>query len=603
MPKFRSINFNAQREAVASAVPEMLRTPSQLHGLLRTPTGEAAAAIGRDETLESRGSEIIESWSVETAARSHLQTLLENQNSERLAEITSPDRPELVPDMRMEASREQPLTGTHTVTFQQTSKSIPIFGTRATVELDGLTRKLVSVDGMVTDVPDVSAVATVSPEKAAAALASFGDGRIEDIQKGEAPLLNFFLDERVDGGRWRLVYVFRKVPQTPAIGARDIAAALHCCGPTLPSSRLEYDYLVDANNSEVVFYYSSYAHLDVPVPCQGSDTDGVVRNFYGLPVGQAGVHLSDPLRNMATYDHGFADISIGTAFPAAPVRSANANFAFTAPAAVSAHYHATRVFDFFNHVLKRNGVDDKGMKLESVVNCYSSADNPDRAPVWRNAAWWRDRMWYGQMPNGAGGYTSTARFLDVIGHELTHGVTEYTAGLVYQGQSGALNESYSDIFGVIIQNWYPGEPNPISAWIWDIGANWSGHGTVLRSLQDPTLGGQPLWPVGRGQPAHMNQYVITAADDGGVHANSGIHNKAAHLVLTATDAAGGLVFEPQEVAILYYLTLTRLGSLAKFSDCRRVLLNVATTYFSYNAVVQQQKLQAITQAYAAVGIV
>ena len=73
--------------------------------------------------------------------------------------------------------------------------------------------------------------------------------------------------------------------------------------------------------------------------------------------------------------------------------------------------------------------------------------------------WWQQKMWYGQV-NG----TSLAKHLDVIAHELTHGVTETSSKLIYRRLSGALNESYSDIFGVIIANWYPGAPQPIQTW-------------------------------------------------------------------------------------------------------------------------------------------
>jgi|GEM_PF-612555 len=611
MPKFHAISFNTQHDVVAASVPETLSVPGELHGFLHDPTGAASGAMGGDPELEARASETTAAWSMETAARSHLQTLLENQGSERLAAITSPDNPALVPDLTMESAREQPLTGNQTVRFQQTARSIPIFGSRATVDIDGASRKLVSVDGSLADIPELSPLAALSPLQAAEALARYGNADPAAITPVQAPLLNYYLDregaEGDDAGTWRLVYVFRGVPMVPPGEAEatgdgaEPPPAMHCCGPAFPWTTPEFHYLVDANSGEVVLQYSAVAYLDVPVPCDGEDVDGVTRKFFCRQTA-AGVEMVDPLRNIITYDHGFGDISGGAAFPPAPVSNPGPNFGKAAPAAVSAHCFAGQVFDFYNHVLKRQGVDDKGMKLESVVNCYSSSQNPDPSPVWRNAMWSRNRMWYGQMPgsNGGGGPVSTARHFDVIAHELTHGITEHTASLVYRKESGALNESFSDIFGVIVKNWYPGEPNPLSGWDWSIGKGWNSPTTVLRSMEDPTLG-QPIWPAGNGQPAHMSQFVITNRDAGGVHINSGIHNKAAYNVLTATDAAGDPVFTPGDVAILYYLALTRLGALATFSDCRRVLLNVATTYFS-SSPTQQQKLQAITQAYDAVGI-
>jgi bacillolysin len=605
MPKVYTLHFNAQRELLSDAIPDMLRTPRQLFGLLHQPTGEAATAIQAAPELEAQGTSIASGWSPEAAARFHLQTLLENQESVALREITAPDRPELVPDFETVAVRPQPLAGTLTVTFYQKAKSIPIFGTKATVELEEATRKLVSMDGSVTDVPDLPPIAKLTPLQALEAIARFGGVERDTISPSEAPTLNYFLDERQTPAVWRLVYVIRNVPvspPSPVSHTEEQGPTMHCCGASSPGLGNEYDYLVDAGSGEVVFYFSSAAHLDVPVPCQGEDAEGNIRSFYGLPLAAGAIHLNDPLRKLVTYDFGFKDIDRGGSFPAAPVTNTNANFAGAAPAAVSAHYFAMLVFDFFNHVLKRNGVDDNGMKLESVVNCYSGARNPDPSPVWRNAAWWKNRMWYGQMPNASGAVTTTARFFDVIGHELTHGVTQYSAGLIYRDQSGALNESFSDIFGVVIKNWFPGQPNPIEGWNWTLGDGWGGPGTILRSLKDPTMGLQ-IWPRGRGQPAHMNEYVSTQADSGGVHINSGIHNKAAFNLLTAQDAVGGNTMTPTEVAILYYLTLTRLAPRSDFGECRRVLLNVATTYFSYDAALQQKKLQAISNAYDSVGIV
>ena len=123
--------------------------------------------------------------------------------------------------------------------------------------------------------------------------------------------------------------------------------------------------------------------------------------------------------------------------------------------------------------------------------------------------------------------------LDVVGHELTHGITENTANLVYEGQSGALNESYSDVFGSLIErkNWTMGETvvksPPFPA-------------PYLRSLEDPNMNGlyDPNDPLrGVGQPATVDEYarlpLSRRSDNGGVHINSGIPNHAAYFVAQA----------------------------------------------------------------------
>ena len=100
----------------------------------------------------------------------------------------------------------------------------------------------------------------------------------------------------------------------------------------------------------------------------------------------------------------------------------------------------------------------------------------------------------------------------------------------------------------------------------------------------------------------MDDYLQTFADYGGVHTNANIHNKAAYHVLTAIDAAGAPVFRPREVAILYYLTLTRLPKRATFSKALQTLTDVARTYFGGNPEAMEGKVDAIRAAYAAVGI-
>jgi bacillolysin/neutral peptidase B len=296
----------------------------------------------------------------------------------------------------------------------------------------------------------------------------------------------------------------------------------------------------------------------------------------------------DPLRGIDTFDHTFADIT-SASLPTVPISHSQVDFDQTHRAGVSAHYYATKVYDFFNDVLKRNGIDDRGMRLVSMVNCTFSQHSPP--PEWKNAVWWNNRMWYGQLRNG-GGFQSYARHFDVIAHELTHGVTQTTSDLVYRDQPGALNESFSDIFAVMIKNWYPGEPNPVATWSWLLGAGLGSNGGPLRDVGDPTR---------TGDPDHMDDYLVTTSDHGGVHTNSNIHNKAAFNLLTATDAAGNPIVRPDEVAILYYVTLTRLSRLADFSDCLRILRSVAATYFTGDPR-WPEKRAAIDDAYRRVGI-
>ena len=301
--------------------------------------------------------------------------------------------------------------------------------------------------------------------------------------------------------------------------------------------------------------------------------------------------MSDPIRFIKTYDLKLKDIQNDPP-PANPVKNDKADWEKDNKAAVSAHAHATYVYDFFNSILMRDSVDDKNMELISIVNCtYSRAENP---PVWNNAVWYKNKMWYGQERDEDGSLRSYSRFLDIIAHELTHGVTEYTADLVYQGQSGALNESFSDIFGIIIKNWYAIGPNSkTDNWNWELGEGLGKGGLPLRDLSNPKR---------THDPDHMDEYLHTENDNGGVHTNSNIHNKAAFNILTAKDEHGVLIFPTREVAVLYYLALQRLGKMADFTDVLKELVEVAGVYYSANKLERDRKTEAIKEAYKKVGV-
>jgi Zn-dependent metalloprotease len=183
----------------------------------------------------------------------------------------------------------------------------------------------------------------------------------------------------------------------------------------------------------------------------------------------------------------------------------------------------------------RNNIDNKGGPINCSINCVVAADSPG-SNQWLNAKWYGDQMAYGQRLDDQGNLISISAHLDVVGHEIFHGVTRSTAGIEYAFESGALNESYSDIFGAIIANFDNPDPR---TWNWKLGAGMSRDGTPLRDMQDPTV---------FHHPDHMRDFVQLELkkDFGGVHINSGIHNKAAFNILTSVDGAGNLVFKPKK---------------------------------------------------------
>lgn len=198
----------------------------------------------------------------------------------------------------------------------------------------------------------------------------------------------------------------------------------------------------------------------------------------------------------------------------------------TGDAAVDEAYDGLgATYDFYREVYGRNSIDGAGLELLATVHYGSRYDN---------AFFDGTEMIFG---DGDGTYFNRfTRSVDVIGHELTHGVTTAEANLDYRAQPGALNESISDVFGSLVRQYGSTPPQTAAAADWLIGRGlFTGavHGVALRSMKapgtaydDPVLGKDP-------QPAHMSGYVETARDNGGVHINSGIPNHAFYLLAVA----------------------------------------------------------------------
>ena len=217
----------------------------------------------------------------------------------------------------------------------------------------------------------------------------------------------------------------------------------------------------------------------------------------------------------------------------APVRDPAVNEAFDGLGAT---------YDYYFEVHGRDSIDGRGLPLDASVHYRRSFNN----------AFWNGR----QMVFGDGDGEIFNRFTastDIIGHELTHGVTQYEAGLDYQGQSGALNEHMSDVFGSLVKQHVLRQTAKRADWLIGEGIWAKGiHGKALRSMKapgtaydDPRVGKDP-------QPANMSGYVDTNDDNGGVHVNSGIPNHAFYL---ASMGFGGSAWV--KAGKVWYLALTQ----------------------------------------------
>ena len=251
------------------------------------------------------------------------------------------------------------------------------------------------------------------------------------------------------------------------------------------------------------------------------------------------------------------------------------------------------VFDFYSKVFGRNSVDDRGMRLDSSVHYREDATEP-----FDNAFWNGSQMIYGDGDGVT--FDRFTKCLDIIGHELTHGVTQYEAGLAYHGQSGALNESFSDVFGSLVKQWYKNQTATKADWL--IGAGLLGksiHGVALRSLKAPgTAYDDPYFGGKDPQPSSMKGYVkladSRAGDNGGVHINSGIPNHAFYLVAIQL---GGYAWE-RAGKIWYDALCNRIRANSTFKTAAQATLASATTLYGSTSVEQK----AVKTAWQKVGV-
>ncbi len=169
--------------------------------------------------------------------------------------------------------------------------------------------------------------------------------------------------------------------------------------------------------------------------------------------------------------------------------------------ATDAHWGAEMTYDYFWLTHNRNSIDNAGFRLDSYVH-YNTNYN--------NAFWDGQRMTYG---DGNGTTFTPLTAIDVTGHEIAHGLTNFTANLVYQNESGALNESFSDIFGACVE--YYADTTKET---WKIGEEMTPGGQGIRNMQNPNLHGDPDTYFG-------TNWYTGSADNGGVHTNSGVQNK------------------------------------------------------------------------------
>jgi Zn-dependent metalloprotease len=252
------------------------------------------------------------------------------------------------------------------------------------------------------------------------------------------------------------------------------------------------------------------------------------------------------------------------------------------PAVNEAYDYSGATYDFYKKIFNRNSLDDRGMSLISSVHLGRH---------YNNAFWNGEQMAYGDGDGVI--FIRFTKSIDVVGHELTHGVVTHTANLEYRNESGALNEHFADVFGSLVKQWKKKQTVAKADWL--IGPDIMGPGTTARSLRtlkadkayenDPNLGTDP-------QPKHLTQKYTGSADSGGVHINSGIPNHAFFLVATEL---GGKAWE--KAGQIWYRTLLSLTPNSNFKAM--VTTSMQSAGALYGAGSAEEK--AVAKAWKAVG--
>lgn len=469
------------------------------------------------------------------------------------------------------------LSGTRVVKFRQTYNSIPVYGSLVSIEVDEQ-NELIALNSSLGQPKGVNPIARISPLEALTRIKKYGGYR-KDLSRA-IPLLHYYFDSQRSKPGWCLAYIVHDVPVRRHVKKKK-ALTRGCM-----------DYFVDAQRGKVLAEWPRTSYI-APIEETAEDGLNVLRRFKVEMDSRQRVLRNSDL-NVQTFNFHFKDPV--TQRNLLPGRAINNPPNPWPPEAISAQANAEVVARFLLDVVRRNSIDNQGGPIYSSVNCVDkSVGDPPRQ--WVNAFWTGTQMVYGQKRLGKEKeLVSLAVDLDIVGHELFHGITGLTARMELKGQTGALNESYSDIFGVIINN--VRRPD-VRDWSWEIGKGFDDDQAAFRDLQDP---------VRRGHPKHVDDFIHEPNDEdhdfGQIHANSCIHSHAAYLILNAVDGEGDPVLGTLEVAAVFYIALTQyLSRRSRFRDSRRAVLLAAQTLFRHLSEAERTlKLAAISQGFDAVGI-
>ncbi|ODG92617.1 peptidase M4 family protein [Bacillus sp. AFS029533] len=490
-------------------------------------------------------------------------------------------------------------TNTYHVRTVEQYKGIPIFGSGQTVALDANNNVYASFGNVTQRLSRaiIPTEASISEDEAVNITKSKVEEQLGEVKRYDG--INTELTIYPHDGKYYLAYLVKASTSVPAPGY--------------------FHYFVDATSGEIIDSFDAIDNLVDPANLtvaigRGLDVFGKMQSF---PVGKdaatgtsymyggsiaGGTTTAPNIVPLATFDAhrmpetAFILLSGLLGFTGFEISTTSSTNFFYDPAGVSAHMNSDKVNKYYQTVQKRNSLDDKGMTLISTVHIGSK---------WNNAAWNGKQMLYGDGDGIVLG--SLAGGLDVTGHEMTHGVIEKSGvNLTYKNESGAINESLADIFGTFVEIYSTKENE------WEMGEDVytptkPGDGG-LRSLKDPgsVRVSTKYMPSGYYPDTYAERYLGTE-DNGGVHINSGINNKAAYLISQGGTNEGytikGVGVTTAEK--IYYRALTKyLTASSGFKEMREAAVQAARDLYPDNKTTGAPSAQtkAVMDAYSSVGV-
>ena len=468
-------------------------------------------------------------------------------------------------ELSLSKSEVDHLSMTH-VRFQQVTHGVPVVGAELAAHYDAQGR-LTSIDAnYISGIQDVDVEPKISA-KLAHDVALGGRRRHDEERRREQARRR----AKASSSSSRMASGPRR-SRTSTRSARSSA--------TSPRSG---SLTVDAKTGEILHRYNNLQTIE-------ATGAGVLGDMKTFQVAQSGsTYAMTRLVARRVDQHVQRERPAGRPAIRAPPRSrrrrSRAGTAACGPgAAVDAHVYAGVVFDYYKKVHARNAIDGAGGAMLSTVHFGQAYDN---------AFWDGTGMSYG---DGGQLFKPLSAGLDVVAHEFTHGVTGATSNLDYQGQSGALNEAVSDIFGVFIEHSLL--PDPVKNWI--MGERIALGSTGIRDFKTPANGDQP---------GNMSVFVNTQQDNGGVHINSGIVNNAAFLMtmggtnpVSKTNVAFGIGWEKSEqlwyrANTKYFMTTTNFAQAAQ--GVMQAAKDIALTENEQNIVDCAWKATGVVQGTCA----